>query len=186
MKNIYVLLSRTDTVPAKVIRRFTTGEFSHTSVSLYPRTDRFYSFARRKLNNPLIAGFISESIHTKVFAKYPNTHCAVLCIPISDEGYKRACRLIRFFVKNRKKATYSFLSAITMKLGLKLRRKYKYTCSQFVATVLYCTGDIKLPKDPCLMLPNDFLDIESATIVYDGMLQDCVIEPPAGEVQNDS
>jgi hypothetical protein len=178
MKTIYVLLSRTDTVPARVIRRFAKGEFSHTSVALQPRTDRFYSYARRHVNNPMFAGFISENIHTKVFARYPHAHCAVLAIPVSDEGYDRAKRLIRYFIRHRKSATYNFLGAFTVKMGLSLKRRYKFTCSQFAAFLLRYTGDVVLPKDPYLMLPNDFLSISGATVIYDGELKDCVINPP--------
>lgn len=176
MKKIYILLSRTDTVPARVIRVFAKGEFSHVSVSLLPRTDHFYSYARRHINNPMFAGFISENIHTKVFARYPHAHCAVYCIEVSDEGYERAKRLIRFFIKNKEKATYSFLGAATVKLGLKIKRKYKFTCSQFAAFLLHYTGDVKLPKDPLFMLPNDFPQIDGIKLLYDGTLENCVIE----------
>ena len=174
MKSIYVLLSRTDTVPARIIRTFTTGEFSHASVSLLPRTDNFYSFARRKVNNPLFAGFISENVHTKVFAKYPDAHCAIYQINVSDEGYEKARELIRFFRTNKKKATYSFAGALAMRFGIIYRRKYKFACSQFVAYLLDRTGDVSLPKDPYLMLPNDFLDIPGIKLIYDGTLQNCV------------
>ena len=176
MKKIYVLLSRTDTVPARIIRKFAKGEFSHTSVSLYPRTDRFYSYARRHLNNPMFAGFVSENIHTKVFARYPYAHCAVLEITVSDQGYERAKKLIKYFRHHKKEATYNFLGAATIKMGLPLKRKYKFTCSQFVAFLLYYTGDVVLPKDPYLMLPNDFLYIDGAKVIYDGKLENCVIE----------
>ena len=176
MKKIYILLSRTDTVPARVIRKFAKGEFSHVSVSLFPRTDRFYSYARRHINNPLFAGFISENIHTKVFARYPDAHCAVLSLSVSDEGYERAKKLIRYFRAHRKEATYNFIGAATVKLGLSLKRKYKFTCSQFAAFLLHYTGDVVLPKDPYLMLPNDFMNIEGATLIYDGKLKDCIID----------
>lgn len=176
MKRIYILLSRTDTIPARVIRTFARGEFSHVSVSLLPRTDCFYSYARRHLNNPMFAGFISEDIHTKVFARYPYAHCAVYSFDVTDEGYRRARRLIKYFIKNKEKATYNFLGAATVKIGLKIKRKYKFTCSQFAAFLLHYTGDVKLPKDPFLMLPNDFPKINGAKLIYDGALEDCMIE----------
>lgn len=175
MKKIYFLLSRTDTIPARIIRKFAPGEFSHVSVSLFPRTDMFYSYARRHINNPLFAGFISEDIHTKVFARYPDCHCALYSIEVSDEGYERAKRLIRYFRKNRKKATYSFIGAAAMRVGLKVKRRYKFTCSQFAAFLLQYTGDVTLPKDPSLMLPNDFVNIPRIELVYDGILKDCKI-----------
>lgn len=175
MKKIYFLLSRTNTVPARIIRVFAKGEFSHVSVTLYPRTDKLYSYARRHINNPLFAGFISENIHTKVFARYPDAHCAVYSVEVSDEGYERAKKLIRYFRNHRKEATYNFLGAFLVKVGLSLKRKHKFTCSQFAAFLLHYTGDVTLPKDPYLMLPNDFPNIRNVKLVYDGALRDCVI-----------
>ena len=175
MKKIFILLSRTNTIPARFIRTLTIGEFSHVSVSLLPRTDIFYSYARRKLNNPFFAGLVSENIHTDIFAKYPETHCAVYSINVSDEGYTKAERIIKILDKNKDKATYNFLGAAAMRIGIKLKRKYKFTCSQFVAVVLNRTGEISLPKDPYLMLPNDFTKIPDIELVYDGPLKDCII-----------
>lgn len=175
MKKIYFLLSRTNTVPARVIRVFAKGEFSHVSVALYPRTDKLYSYARRHINNPLFAGFISEDIHTKVFARYPDAHCAVYELEVSDEGYERAKKLIRYFRNHRKEATYNFLGAFLVKIGLPIKRKHKFTCSQFAAFLLHYTGDVTLPKDPYLMLPNDFPKIKNVKLIFDGALKDCVI-----------
>ena len=175
MKKIFILLSRTNTIPARFIRTLTVGEFSHVSISLLPRTDTFYSYARRKIKNPLFSGLVSENIHTKVFAKYPDTHCAVYSLNVSDEGYNKARHIIKTFTKNKDKATYSFLGAAAMRIGIKVKRKYKYTCSQFAAFLLNSTGDISLPKDPSLMLPNDFIKIPSIELIYDGPLKDCVI-----------
>lgn len=169
------MLSRTDTVPARVIRRLTTGEFSHVSISLLPRTDCFYSYARRKVNNFLFAGLISENIHTKVFAKYPDTHCAVYELEVSDDTYVKIKRLLSYYIKNKDKAKYSFLGMAAMRMGIRLKRKFKFTCSQFAAFLLYDSGIKSMPKDPYLMLPNDFPKIKNIRLVYDGKLKDCVI-----------
>ena len=175
MKRIYILLSRTETAPARVIRAVTNSYYSHTSLSLYPRTDHFYSYARRHVDLPMFAGFVSENIHTKVFARYPNAPCAVYAFDVSDRSYERAKKLIAYFRKNKKIATYSFLGAYAMKLGIPIKRKYKYTCSQFAAYVLYYSKAVKLPKDPYLMFPDDFPKIKGARLVYEGLLKDCVI-----------
>ncbi|MBR2346203.1 MAG: hypothetical protein IKA68_01215 [Clostridia bacterium] len=175
MKKIYILLSRTETAPARVIRAVTKGYFSHVSLSLYPRTDHFYSYARRHVDLPMFAGFVSENIHTKVFARYPDAPCAVYAFNVSDESYEKAKKLIRYFRLNRQRATYSFLGAPAMKLGIPVKRKYKYTCSQFAAFVLHYSGALKLPKDPYLMFPDDFPKLDGACLVYEGKLKNCRI-----------
>jgi hypothetical protein len=176
VKNFYILLSRTDTVPARVIRKVTGANYSHTSFSLYPRTDHFYSYARRHVNLPIFAGFVSENINTKVFAKYPYAPCALYEIEVSDESYRKAKTLIRYFRKHRKESTYSFLGAYCMPLKLPIKRMYKFTCSQFVAFILHYSGACKLPKDPYLMMPDDFPKLPNAKLVYKGKLRNCKIK----------
>ncbi len=175
VKKFYILLSRTDTVPARIIRKVTGARYSHASFSLYPRTDHFYSYARRHINLPIFSGFLSENIHTKVFARYPNTPCALYEIEVSDESYEKAKKLIKYFINHRKEATYSFIGAYGMPLGLPIKRMNKFTCSQFVAFMLHYSGACKLPKDPYLMMPDDFTILEDLSLIYCGSLKDCKI-----------
>ena len=175
MKTVYILLTRTGTVPAKIIHLFKGGTFTHTSLSLLPSTDHLYSYARRKINNPLKAGLITENIHTEVFAKYPDCHCALFALNVSDEAYDNMNNKIEYFFDNYKKAKYNFFGMIPLALGIKIRRRLKLTCSQFVAIVLDSSKEIELPKDPYLMLPNDFPHINGIRLVYEGKLKDCVV-----------
>ena len=176
MKKIYILLTRTGTYPAKLIHAIKGGTFTHTSLSLTPSTDHLYSFARRKINNPFKAGLITENIHTEVFAQYPNCHCGLFALEVSDEAYENMQAKITYFFDNYKKAKYSFLTLIPLALGIRIKRKFRLTCSQFVAVVLDASNEIELPKDPYLMLPNDFPDINGIKLIFDGKLKDCKIE----------
>ncbi len=178
MKDIYILLTKTGTVPARIIHLLKGGTFTHTSLSLTPATDHLYSYARRKIKNPFVAGLIVENIHTEVFAMYPDCHCAVYRISVSDVAYENMKREITFFMNNYKKAKYNFAGLLPLAFGIKIRRKFRLTCSQFVALILDKSKEIELPKDPYLMLPNDFKHIGGAMLIYDGMLKDCKISLP--------
>lgn len=177
MKKFYILLSGTGTLPARAIRKFTKSTYSHTSFSLYPRTDLFYSYARRHANLPIFSGFISENIHTNVFARYPDAPCALYSIDVSDEAYEKAKKLIRYFRARKKEATYNFWGAYVMPFGIPIKRMNKFTCSQFVAFILYYSGAISLPKDPYLMMPDDFMTLKGIRLLYKGRLEDCKIQP---------
>ena len=176
MKQIYILLSKTGTIPSHLINTLTRGTFTHASLALTPDTSRFYSYARRKINNPFNAGLIIENIHTEVFAMYPDCHCALYSIVVSDEAYEKMQGEITFFFNNYKKAKYNFLGMIPLAIGIRIRRKFRLTCSQFVALILQSSREIELPKDPYLMLPNDFPQISGIELVYDGVLKDCTID----------
>lgn len=175
MRKIYFLLTKTGTIPSMMIHSILGGPFTHVSIALSPTTDHFYSFARRTLHNPFNAGFMIENIHTHVFSKYPNCNCAVYELEISDKAYKDLETVIASFENNSELFNYNFLGLLPAKLGIKYNRKRHFTCSQFVATVVHRSGIAKLPKDPSLMMPNDFLDIQGMVKVYQGKLKNCKI-----------
>lgn len=173
MKNIYILLTRTGTVPARMIRKLKGEGFSHVSIALSPTTDHFYSYARRRIHNPLVAGFVIEDIHAGVFAQYPDAYSALYSLEISDKAYDTVRHSINYFINHYDQCTYSFLGMFTLALGIKLNRKKKFTCSQFVARLLNDTNEIECPKDPSLMLPNDFPSIPRMHLIYKGPLDSC-------------
>ena len=176
MKKVYILLTRTGTVPARMIHLAKGGAFTHASFSLTPTTDHFFSYARRNIKNLFNAGLIVENIHTEVFAQYPKCHSAVYELEVSDEAYENMDRKITYFFDNYNKAKYNFLGLLPIAFGINLKRKFKLTCSQFVAIILQSSGEIDLPKSPYLMLPNDFPNIKGIKKIYDGTLDNCVIE----------
>ena len=182
MKQVYVMLTRTNTVPSSVISKLTPGTYTHTSVALVPRTDGFYSYARRRLHNFFNAGIVQENIHTFVFAQYPNCKCILLSLDVSDEGYERMQQSVAYYWSHYKKARYNFLGVIPIRLGIRIPRKMHFVCSQFVAVTLNASGEITLPKDPLLMMPNDFLKIEGIRTVYEGPLKDCHFDVPPSEI----
>jgi hypothetical protein len=126
----------------------------------------------------LIAGFKIENIHTEVFAKYPDCKCAVYSLEISDKAYECIKNEITKFSENYKKAKYSWIGLWALTFGIKIKRKWRLTCSQFVALLLQSTNEVTLPKDPYLMLPTDFMSIDGVQLVYEGILNNCVINEP--------
>ena len=173
MKQVYVLVSKTATVTSKIVHTFTHGTYTHASLAITPETDKFYSYARRRLYNFLVGGIINENIHAFVFARFPECNCALFEIDVTDEDYDRIKAQIDFCLDNYDKATYSFLGAALMRFGIPYRKELNFTCSQFVAVCLSRAGGIKLPKDPWLMYPHDFPNIEGIRKIYDGKIKDC-------------
>lgn len=173
MKQVYVLLSKTGTVCSRVIHGLTGGTYTHASIALTADTDHFYSYARRVLNNPLRAGLVTENIHTFVFARYPESPCALYSIELSDEAYEKVKRRIDYYMQNYPRAKYNFIGAIALRMGIRIRREFRLVCSQFVALMLLESNEVKLPKDPYMMLPCDFQSINNIKKIYSGRLKDC-------------
>jgi hypothetical protein len=175
MKKIYILLSRTATLPSKMIHLSLGGLYTHTSIAITPETDKLYSFARRKLHNFLDAGFMTENTSTFVFAKYSECDCGAFELEITDEAYNEIEKSLNSFIENKKKYSYNFLGVIPARLGISWERKYRFTCSQFVAYLLEKSGAVKLPKQYSLMMPDDFLKINGIKQVYSGKIGKCRI-----------
>ena len=166
-----MILSCTGTNPSKLIRIATRAQFTHSSLALTPCRHKLYSFARRRLHNFLIAGFFHEDIDSFVFAKYPNAPCSVYEITVSDLGYEKMVDKISNFEKKYSKHKYSFIGMVTSQFGIRRNLKYRYTCSQFVSSILASSEEISLPKHPSLMKPMDLSKIPGAKLIYSGAIK---------------
>lgn len=172
MKKVYIILSCTGTVPSQLIQLATNAPFTHASISMLPDRTKLYSYARRRKNNFLVAGYIHEDIDSFVFAKYPFAPCAVYEIEVSDEGYHKMLKKLAFFDERYKKCKYSFVGAVTSQFRIRKHLKYRYTCAQFVASILDSSGEVKLPKHPSLIKPMDLTRIPYSRLIYNGPLKD--------------
>lgn len=171
MKNLYIILTQSGTKLSKMIQFFTREEFNHSSIAIEPTLNEFYSFGRRKVNNPLNGGFIIETPNNGVFKKYSNgqTPCVILKLEVTDVAYQKACNLIKKFIKNKETYDYSIINMILANTPLHLKND-KFFCSEFVGYVLHEIG-IELPKNYEHIHPYDFTKIKNATIIYKGILQ---------------
>ncbi len=170
MKKVYVILSRTNTQPSKFIKLTTGAEFTHSSIAMTPDKHKLYSFARRKLNNFLVGGFVYEDVDKFIFAKYPYSPCAVYEITVSDAAHIKMSEKLLQFEQKYQKYKYSFAGAAISLFGIRRRLKYKYTCSQFVASLLALSDEVELPKHPSLMKPMDFTKMHNAKLIYSGTI----------------
>ena len=173
LKEIYILLSRTGTFPSKAIYFFTKRKYTHASIATEPQTDKFYSYARRRLYNFLIAGLTAEDVHTGVFGRFAEGECALFSLEVSDEHFEKIKKLSEHYWANYDKCKYKFSAIIPMWLGIKHKLKYKMTCSQFVASLLHDSGAVALPRPPSLMHPSDFLNIPGMKMIYSGKIKNC-------------
>lgn len=88
-KKVYILLSKTKTVPSNLIKLMTREPYCHTSLALDISLDEMYSFARKGVYNPFNSGFISENIEKGIFGKHKGTRCAVYELKVTSKQYDR-------------------------------------------------------------------------------------------------
>jgi hypothetical protein len=145
MKCISVLLTTYPGRFSKVIACLSGHGYTHASIGLED-PDTFYSFHFR--------GFAVET--PEKLRKQGVTESCCYRLLISDEAYRRMEHRISSLLAHREAYRYTCLGVWCCLLGLPLRRKRRYFCSQFVAELLERSGALPLRKAPSLYLPNQF------------------------------
>lgn len=170
MKTVYVLLSRSDTLCARMIRLATAAKFNHVSICLDEDLGRFYSFARRRMHNPLIAGFIAENLRSGILGRNGYQPCLLFALDIPDEAHTHLQAVVDAFFAEYHRYRYNFIGVPLCYLGIPFERRHHYLCSQYVAFMLRLTGSCTLPRPVSLMKPMHITQIPELRLVYSGPL----------------
>lgn len=155
-KYIYVMLSRTHTIPARLIRLYTGNPYSHTSIAFDPELNEMYSFARKGIWNPFDSGFIREDINSGIFGKDKNVYCSIYAVPITNEQYRLMKDELACFVKNPDEYGYNYTGLVFAMFGKNIEDGKHFLCSQFVNHLFYKSGMSLFDKDHTLIKPYDF------------------------------
>lgn len=171
-RHIYVLLSRTHTMPARLIRLFTGEPYSHTSIGLDIELKSLYSFARKHIHNPFDCGFIDEDIETGIFGMDKNIYCSVYEIPVTEEQYQIIQQEINVFIKNREIYKYNYTGLGRVIFGRNVEDGKHFFCSQFVSHIIYKSGIRLFSKENGLIRPYDFHIRLKDKRIYKGRLSE--------------
>ena len=171
-KNIYVLLTGTNTIVAKLIRLYTREPYSHASIALDEELYELYSFARKQRFNPLNSGFIKEDINKGVFGADKNTKCGVYKVPVTETQYEDIAGIIRHFDLNKKGYGYNFVGLFSAAFGINVVNERRFLCSQFVDYVFSKGGVPLFNEKDGIVRPYDFhIELESNQL-YKGKLSE--------------
>lgn len=172
IRDVYILLTHTGTIPSRIIKAYTREPFSHVSISFREDLTELYSFGRKRINNPLIGGFVCEDINKGLYLKFINTHCALYKLRISEEQYMNLKNSIDEFKDIAHNYRYNILGLLAVAFNIPLSRNNAYFCSQFAAEMLK-RSDIKLFEKPSsLVKPSDFRLLDNLELIYEGKLKD--------------
>ncbi|MFT3951865.1 MAG: hypothetical protein QM689_07990 [Oscillospiraceae bacterium] len=164
---IYVVLTQTGTVPARMIKWVTKAPYNHASVTCDIELRNIYSFCRISKARPLPAGFVNEN-DLGVFDMFNTVPCEIYAFEASDEQYENYEALITHFKRKNKYYGYNVLGLFALAFGIPIQRKKRFICSQFVAHVLSECKLAAFEKKLALVKPDDFRYLENARLVYKG------------------
>ena len=170
-KTVYIVLSATPTIPARIIRLLSGHVYSHVSITSDRSLGELYSFCRRYKYFPFPGGFVEEN-KVGVFNLFSKIPCEIYKFEMTDEESERFYKLMSDFKNNQRRYSYSFIGLLAMMFGIPLKRKRHFVCSQFVAYVLEESGITLFEKDVALIRPEDFVGMDGAKLVFKGNLKE--------------
>ncbi len=172
-KNIYILLSQTDTIITKGIKIFTKAKYNHVSLGFDKSLEKdLYSFGRYKAHNPFWGGFIEESIRKGIFAVKKNSLGLVYQLSVSKENYLKLKSIIDKMIAQKHKYRFNIVGLLLVAVNFPLRRKYKKYCAEFVSEVLDFAKIHLAKKLHALVKPHEFSEIKNAKKIFEGKLID--------------
>lgn len=158
---IQILLTRHSDYFSKFFRLVTFGNYSHASIG-FEGDDRFYSFTKK--------GFRVEHPLMTKNKKRKQSSCALLQLTVTKEKYSEIKSYVEKMILEKESYKYSFLGLFLSLIGISIKRRHYYFCSQFVSEMLIFSGAVSLKKDSTLYLPDDFMKEQHLNLLFQGSL----------------
>ena len=169
MKKIYIILTYTGTVLAKIVKIYTRKEYSHVSISLDEDLTKMYSFGRLNPYNPFIGGFVHEGIDKGTFKRFKKTKTKIYSMEISEEKYEKLEEIIKKIQETKNMYRFNIIGLFAVALNVKIKREKCFYCAEFVKYVLEQSHVISLPE---IIKPEDFEKVQGASEIYHGFLRE--------------
>ncbi|MGN0672985.1 MAG: hypothetical protein ACI4KJ_00905 [Anaerovoracaceae bacterium] len=170
-KYVYVVLSKTPSKFAKMIRTFGGMTYNHASIAFDEDLREMWAFARKKNNLPIDAGVVQEFPERFTLNKEKNVPIRVYRIPVNDEQFNKVHENV-MDVHNDEDYHYNFFSMLFYPFAGGFPTDKAYTCSEFVATLLNDFTDIDMDKPCSSYVPEELHIILEPYLMYDGNLMD--------------
>jgi len=175
MKHFYVVLCRTGTFLSKIISKVTGDWFTHASISFDDNLRTMYSFGRLWAYNPLIGGFVKESVEYGVMRRFRSADTLVMRIEVSTPKYAEIVSYVENMYLQRKKYKYNYWGLFLSKWRVRVRsgKGNRFYCSEFVNDLLERFGIIKKGEFGKVVRPMELLqlgDCGIGEIIYRGAL----------------
>ena len=164
---VYLLFTNTGTMLTRLIKLYTRDSLNHASIAFDEQLQELYSFGRKKPYNPFIGGFVKEQVGEGIIK---NAECAVYSLSVSKEEYEIMKAEVKKIEQRKDQLKYNLMGLFAIVFNQTWERENAFFCSEFVATVLN-RKDGLLNKVPCLITPQDLLNIENLELVYKGKLE---------------
>lgn len=134
-RDLYIMISRTETGIAKFIRTFTQYPYNHVSLTLDPALRNWYSFARYHKDAPFYSGFIKEPVE-RFYDQTGDASVRIFRLEIPQERARRIEQLFLQAGRPETRLIYNYFDAAASVLRLKIAIGGAYTCLSFACAIL--------------------------------------------------
>ncbi|MGN0687689.1 MAG: hypothetical protein ACI4KA_06270 [Oscillospiraceae bacterium] len=177
MKNLYLVLTRSESVVSRLIHFATDDEYTHISLSFDKELKYLYSSGRKNGKTAFPAGPCRESFKNEFYSN-GRIPCKVYELSVSDEVYDMARREVNEILSNADEYHYNIIGLLLCRMQISLKRKHHFFCSQFVSEVLSRSNAVILPKASSLMSPCDFMRLPGITCCFEGYIDELPVRNP--------
>jgi len=170
-KCIYVAFLTAPTKIGRAIRFITKNKYSHVALSFEEDLGTMYSFARYRVNAPLVAGFVEESALRYYYFNQTDIPVKICRIPLTDEKFKEVSDYIRTIELNSKQYIYNLLALASASIHKKVPIDKSYTCLEFVYSVLYnCGIETSIDIEKYFTI-SELEDVLAQYVIFEGSLK---------------
>lgn len=134
-RQLFVMVSRTDTRIARAIRTVSRYPYNHVSVTLDPSLRQWYSFARYVQDAPLYSGFIRETCE-RFHAGSDDAQVRIYRLEIPLRKAEELEELIPQAGNPENGLIYNYFDALASSLGQRVCVPGCHTCLSFACQVL--------------------------------------------------
>lgn len=169
---VFIVFSKTGTWLSRVLSKAGSFKYMHSSISFVEDLSTMYSFGRLKPRNPLIGGFVQESINSGVYQFSKKNEIKVYKMIVTVEQADQLKEEITRFENQAKIYRYNFLGLVFIPFKIKYVRKHYYFCSQFISEILMKIAILDQSISPEWTSPKDLIDYLDLELVFEGYIVD--------------
>ena len=162
---IYIIISKTPTKFAYLIRKFGKVQYNHAAISMDPELKEIYSFARPQYKGVLLAKLVHESYEGYTLGK-TKAEGVIFEVSVTEEEYHWVAQTI-VKMQNDSEVLYNLFSVLLYPLTKGMETYKAYTCIEFVMLILEHIG-YSLERPRCKYKPDDLLNILDKKEIYKG------------------
>ncbi len=169
---VFIVFSKTGTWLSSVLSKAGSFKYMHSSISFVEDLSTMYSFGRLKPRNPLIGGFVKESINAGVYQFSKKNEIKVYKMIVSEDQADQLKEEITRFENQAKMYHYNFLGLAFIPFKIKYVRKHYYFCSQFISELFMKIAILDQSISPEWTSPKDLIEYLDLELVFEGYIVD--------------